>query len=105
MIGKLTTQEASLVEKYDHTTTTMSVPFMDMGNKMIFEGVSFTPGVLKGLARTTVASLLSNPNNDITKLIIGTSNYMSAGICTIDGGKPVQCARAPVCRLPQRPSS
>ncbi len=88
VIGKLTKQEASLVEKYDHTTTTMSVPFMDMGNKMISEGVSFTPGVLKGLARTTVASLLSNPNNDITKLIIGTSNYMSAGICTIDGGKP-----------------
>ncbi len=40
VIGKLTKQEASLLEKYDHTTTTMSVPFMDIGNKMISEGVS-----------------------------------------------------------------
>lgn len=94
VIGKLTKEDAALIEKYDRSSTTtsttgsLSIPFLDFGNKAVSVGVSYTPGVLANLSRTTIASQLANPKSDITKLIIGTSNYMSASICAIDGGKP-----------------
>jgi hypothetical protein len=94
VIGKLTKEDATLIDKYDHSATTssstgrLSIPFLDFGNKTVTVGVSYTPSVLANLSRTAIASQLSNPTNDITKLIIGTSNYMSASICAMDGGKP-----------------
>ncbi|MGH8980282.1 MAG: DUF929 family protein [Acidimicrobiales bacterium] len=92
-LEKLTKAEARLAVKYDHSPTTTSgtgnsIPFMDFGNKVIFYEVSYTPLVLQGLSRTTIAAGLRNPKLDVTKLIIGTSNEISASICAIDGGKP-----------------
>jgi hypothetical protein len=94
VIGKITKAQERLIVKYDHSATTtsqtgsLSIPFMDIGNQFIAEGVSYSPGPLATLTRTTIAAGLSNPNSTVTKLIIGTSNYLSASICHIDGGKP-----------------
>ncbi len=87
-----TKAEIALVRKYDHPATTTSsagtIPFMDIGNRVFAAGVSYSPGPLQGLTRTTIASQLHNPGSAITKLIIGTANFISAGVCAIDGGKP-----------------
>lgn len=87
-----TKAEISLVRKYDHPATSTSsagtIPFLDIGNRVFAAGVSYSPGPLQGLTRTTIASQLRNPNSAVTKLMIGTANYMSAAICAIDGGKP-----------------
>ena len=94
VIGKMTKAEQKLVVKYDHTGTTssssgsLSIPFMDIGNQVVNVGVSYTPIVLANLTRSTIASQLSTSKSDITKLIIGSSNYLSASICHVDGGKP-----------------
>jgi hypothetical protein len=86
-----TKAEAKIVEKYDHPSTTYSagtIPFLDVGNKVFAEGVSYSPNILQGLSRATIARSLRNPNSPVTKEIIGASNYISAAICAIDGGKP-----------------
>lgn len=94
VIGKLTKSEQKLIVKYDHATTSssssggLSIPFMDLGNKLVAEGVSYSPGPLQGLSRTQIAAGLSTAKNPVTQLIIGSSNYLSASICAIDGGKP-----------------
>jgi Domain of unknown function (DUF929) len=94
VIGTLTKSQQKLVVKYDRSSTTastsgeLSIPFMDLGNQVINEGVSFTPIVLTNLTRTTIAGQLSTSKSDITKLIIGSSNFLSASLCHIDGGKP-----------------
>lgn len=91
VITKLTKQEKKLISKYDYTTEYASkgdIPFLDMGNELISEGVGYNPQPLQGLSRATIAAALSNPNNDVTKLIIADANYLTAGICHIDGGKP-----------------
>ena len=90
VITKLTKREVALVKKYDVGGTTRSgtIPFSDWGNKVVFAGASYNPNPLQGLSRTTIAASLKNPKNAVTKLILGASNYMSAAVCSIDGGKP-----------------
>lgn len=91
VIKKPTKQEQSVITKYDSGSSTSSggtIPFFDIGNKAIFSGASFTPKLLAGLSRATIAADLSHPSNPVTQLIIGASNNISAGICAIDGGKP-----------------
>lgn len=101
VIGKLTKAEEKLIVKYDRSSTTsssssgLSIPFMDIGNKFVAEGVSFTPRPLQGLSRATIASGLSTAKNPVTELIIGSSNFLSAAICSIDGGKPGSVCQSP----------
>jgi hypothetical protein len=89
-INTLTKQELSLIKKYDTSSATRSgaIPFSDWGNKVIFSGATYNPQPLQTLSRTTIAAGLKDPSNPVTKLILGTSNFMSASVCYIDGGKP-----------------
>ena len=99
VINKPTKQEVALIKRYDVGGTTRSgtIPFSDWGNKVIFSGASYNPNPLQGLSRTTIAASLKDPKNPVTKLILGASNYMSAAVCSIDGGKPgAVCASAGV---------
>lgn len=90
VINKPTKAESKLIAKYDVSSSGGSgtIPFLDFGNKLFTAGASYSPGPLQGLSRSTIAGSLKNPNSPITKLIIGAANYMSAAICSIDGGKP-----------------
>jgi hypothetical protein len=85
-----TKAEVNLVRKYDKGSTTRSgsIPFMDVGNKVFFVQATYNPGLLQGLSRDTIAASLKHPNQPIAKIILGASNYLSAAICSIDGGKP-----------------
>lgn len=99
-LEKLPKQEARLAAKYDHAPTAPSgsgnsIPFMDYGNKVIFYEVSYTPGVLQGLSRKTIAAGLDNPKLPVTKLIIGSANNISASVCAIDGGRPGSVCSSP----------
>ncbi|HVC15293.1 MAG TPA: DUF929 family protein [Acidimicrobiales bacterium] len=90
LIHKPTRADDALIAKYDISSTTRSgnIPFVDVGNKVIFSGASFNPQPLQTLSRKTIAAALKNPSNSVGKMVLGTSNYMSAAICSIDGGKP-----------------
>ena len=94
-LEKLSKSETALVKKYNEdkytgntTSSGSSIPFIDIGNKLVSSGASYTPGVLAGLTRSEIAGDLSDPANPATKAIISTANYQSAGICSIDGGQP-----------------
>jgi hypothetical protein len=98
VINTPTKQEVALIKKFDSgsgTTRSGTIPFSDWGNRVIFSGASFNPNPLQGLSRTTIAASLHDPRNPITKLILGTSNYISAAVCYIDGGKPASVCTSP----------
>ncbi len=91
VINTPTKQEVDLIKKFDSgssSTSSGTIPFSDWGNKVVFSGASYSPDPLQTLSRTTIAAGLKDPSNAVTKLIIGASNYMSAAVCYIDGGKP-----------------
>ena len=52
------------------------------------------PGLLSGSTWSQVAAALSNPKNPITQAIIGSANYITAGICAVDGQQPANVCSA-----------
>jgi Domain of unknown function (DUF929) len=98
VIGHLTKAEQALVTKYDtgtSATSSGSIPFIDIGNKVIISGASYSPQILQGLTRSQIAADLSHATNPVTQAIVGTSNYMSAGICSVDASAPASVCTSP----------
>ncbi|HXQ75762.1 MAG TPA: DUF929 family protein [Acidimicrobiales bacterium] len=89
----LTPLESSLWAKYDNPE---GFPFLDIGNKSFVLAPSYVPTVLSGLDQQDVASKLKNPKDPVTQSIVGTSNYLTAGICAITGQKPASVCSASV---------
>ena len=86
----LTSQEASLDAKYSahFGLSSEGYPFVDIGNKVFVTGPSYDPATLAGLNQNEVASDLKNPSSPITQSIVGTANYLIAGICSVTGAQP-----------------
>jgi len=99
-LQSLNKTQSALVSKYDtgkytgsSTPRSGSIPFIDFGNKALVSGASYTPAILQGLSRSDIAAGLSDPKDPATQAIVATSNYLSAAVCTTDGGKPASvCA-------------
>lgn len=107
----------ALYAKYDGTGTTgaapfstaAGIPFLDIGNKYVSSGdpaamanLFASSGVLNngGPGRSEIAAALRSPSSTVGKaisadLFIAQANYISAGICSIDGGKPASVCASP----------
>lgn len=102
-----TTQEQLLFNTYDNTpyvsaSSAGSIPFVDIGNKFVLVGASYSPQVLANLTPDEVANDLSNPASPVTKGIIGTANYLTAAICTMTNQQPSSaCSQAPIPQIEQ----
>lgn len=95
ILQPLSPSETALLKKYDtskytggSTTSSGSIPFIDIGDKFIVSGASYSPAILQGLTRAQIAAGLTTTNDAATKAIIATSNYISASICASDGQTP-----------------
>jgi hypothetical protein len=64
-----------------------SIPFIDIGGSW-YSTANYDPQLLQGLSHKTIASNLSNPNTQSTQAIIGSANYLTATICSIDNNQP-----------------
>jgi hypothetical protein len=93
VLQPLTALESRLWAKYDNPE---GFPFVDIGNKSFVLTPSYDPTVLSGLDQADVASKLKNPKDPVTQAIVGTSNYLTAGICNMTGQKPASVCSAPV---------
>jgi hypothetical protein len=89
----LTSQEQQLWSKYSaHFGIGEGFPFIDIANKVFILGPTYDPTVLAGLTQKDIANALSDPTSPITQAIVGTANYISAGICSVTNKQP-----SPVC--------
>ncbi len=79
-------------------------PFMDIGNKFLITGASYDPGLLRvnvsdptsqPLSMQTIASQLTS-ENQLSKSILGTANYLTASICAITNNQPSTVCGDPV---------
>jgi hypothetical protein len=82
----LTSAQNGLWSKYD--TAGEGFPFLDIGNKVFVTTPSYIPSTLSGLDQADIASKLKNPKDPVTVAIVGTSNYLTAAICSITGQQP-----------------
>jgi hypothetical protein len=86
-------------------------PFIDVANRFI--GVLPTwddPSALAGRSRAEIAAAVRNPASSIGATIDAVANYLTAGICAVDGGKPGSVCgssgvRAAAAQLSQMPAT
>ena len=93
-----TATENALLAKYDvapYTSEPGSIPFLDLGNRYVVVGASYTPQVLQGLSLRTTAADLNNPNSVVATAIDGTANAITAGICALTGDQPASVCNTP----------
>jgi hypothetical protein len=93
ILQPLTALESNLWAKYDNPE---GFPFLDIGNKVFVLTPSYNPQTLANLDQTDVASKLSNPKSPVTQAIVGTANYLTAGICNLTGQKPASVCSASI---------
>ena len=87
----LTTEQQNLLSTYDvapYTTQSGSIPFIDIANQYIISGASYSPQDLQSLQWKDIANNLSDPTSTVGKDILGTANYMTAGICKTTHQQP-----------------
>jgi Domain of unknown function (DUF929) len=97
----LTSAESNLWDKWDtHFGATTNgqpgFPFVDIGNKVFVVGPTYNPQVLAGYNQQEIAGMLSNPKSPVTQSIVGSANYLTAGICSITGQQPSSVCSVPV---------
>lgn len=110
----------ALYTKYDGSGSSAStpfnatggpgIPFLDIGNKYLEQGdpAAFiaSTGPKYTLAGTgisrmiAIADAIANPNSSFGKVIsakefVGEANYITAAICSLDGGKPTSVCSTP----------
>jgi hypothetical protein len=101
-----TAQQQHLLVTYDvppYTSQAGSIPFLDIGGPYVLNGAGFDPQLLQGWTRDQIAAKLSNPNDPVTKAIVGHANYLTAAICAQTQGKPADvCADKTIQNLMQQ---
>jgi hypothetical protein len=80
-----TAAQNALVAKYDPQG---SIPFLDIANRYLVTGSSFSPQVLQGLSRSQIAADLSVPDSAVAQAIDGTANDITAAIASVTGSQP-----------------
>ena len=67
-----------------------SIPFLDIGNRYVISGGSFSPGLLKGRSAAEIAAELSRPDSAITRAVVGAANAITTAICKITNDQPAE---------------
>jgi thiol-disulfide isomerase/thioredoxin len=88
-----TASQSALLSAYDQAG---SIPFVDIGNKYVITGASFSPQVLQGMSRTQIAAQLSDSSSAVAQQIDGAANYITAAISSMTGSKPISIASSSV---------
>lgn len=88
-----TPQQQALLTKYDAppyiaSQNAGSIPFVNLGNKYLAIGSSFSPDTLQGLSWNQIAADLHNPSTPVAQSVLGTANYFTAMLCGLTGNQP-----------------
>ena len=80
-----TAAQSALLANYDSSG---SIPFLDIANRFIISGASYSPQVLQGLSRSQIAAQLNDPSSAVAQAIDGTANDITAAIVAVTGNQP-----------------
>jgi hypothetical protein len=87
-----TAAQSALMAQYDPQG---SIPFLDIANRYVVIGASYSPQVLAGLSRSQIAAQLSDPSSPVAQAIDGTANDITAAISAVTGNQPSSVGSSP----------
>ncbi len=79
-------RQAAAVASYGASANTFAL--LDVANRYVLNGASFTPSVLGGLSQSQIAGDLTTPSSPLTQAVLTAANEITATICAVDGDKP-----------------
>jgi hypothetical protein len=97
-----TAQQNQVINKYNSPQyfgqNAGGIPFISVANQYITNGSGYVPDVLGNETWDSIATThLSNPNDEVTKDIVGNANYITAAICQTTNQTPdTVCKAAPI---------
>jgi len=94
-----TTDQQNLLSTYDaapYTSQPGSIPFIDFGNRYVLIGGSYNAQDLANLQWQDIANDLADSNSAVSKDILGTANYLTAGMCMLTQQQPGSVCSTPV---------
>ncbi len=88
-----TDAQAKLLNTYDAPPYTSasaqgSIPFIMIGNKYVSAGSYYQPDILVGKSYQDIADQIKDPNTDLSRAVLGSANYLTAGICQLTNDQP-----------------
>lgn len=97
----MTPDQQNLFAKYDQPPYVVSgkgsIPFLSIANQYMTNGSGYDVGVLTDKTWQDIAGRLNNPQDDMTKKIVGNANYITAAICQVTNQQPGDvCTAAPI---------
>jgi hypothetical protein len=95
-LQSLSSSQQSVVDKYNKQPYTPGgIPFVDFGNKYVFSGATYGPGVLANLDWQQIATKLSDPSTAQAQGILGSANLISAAVCQLTSQQPGDVCSSP----------
>jgi hypothetical protein len=85
-LQKPTRRQGGAVSSYD--TSSATFPLLDIANRYVLVGSSFTPSALAGLSQSQIAADLAVPQNPVAQAVLSSANEITAAICTVTGQRP-----------------
>ncbi len=77
----------------EYASSPSEFPLVDVSNRWVLSGASFTPSVIGGLSQNQIAGDLTSPTAPLTQAMVAAANEISASICSVDGQQPASvCA-------------
>jgi Domain of unknown function (DUF929) len=87
-----TAAQSTLLSTYDQQG---SIPFVDIADRYLITGASYSPQVLQGLSQSQIAAQLGDPSSPVAQAIDGTANDITAAICSVTGNQPSSVCDSP----------
>ena len=87
-----TPRQAAAVAQYDAPASTF--PLLDVANRFVLVGSSFSPSVLASQNQSQIATDLAIPTSPVTEAIVASANEITASICTVTGDRPAGVCHA-----------
>jgi hypothetical protein len=90
----LTPAEQALVRRYDaapYTTQPGAIPFIDVANRYVQVGASYSPLALAGLTQTAIAGQLATAATPLARAIDGSADGLVKRICSVTADAPSAC--------------
>ena len=87
-----TAQEQALLSRFDSGG---SIPFLDIANRYVVTGASYSPQALQGLSRIQIANQLNDPKSPVAQAIDGSANEITAAISLVTRNQPASVGQSP----------
>lgn len=96
-LDKPTRLESSAVTSYDKSpwATSGLLPFLDVANRIVVSGSSFSPAVIQGLSMQQIATDLTDPASDVAQALLGAADQITAAICAATDESPTSVCASP----------